>query len=432
MRTSQGKDTYQYEFFGPTVGPLGIMIGLPVVCYGLVYGCNRHSCLTWTWTDSTGTDFPSWPSGEKLFTWEAMGVFMMWMGFQIALHLVLPGQQVQGTVVDQKTQTRLTYKLTGLRNFIVTLGLVGYFGFYRRILNLGWAYDNYVPLMTASVCFSFALSVYLYARSFVPGRVLAKHGSISKQPVYEFFMGRELNPRIGPLDLKEFCELYPGLIGWIVLNLAMAHKQLTETGSVSASMVLVNIFQGIYVFDALYFERAILTTMDITTDGFGFMLAFGDLAWVPFTYTVQARILVTRSPVLSHMAILAIVILKIAGYVMFRGANSQKDLFRRDPTHPRVAHLKTLATKRGTKLIVSGWWGVSRHINYFGDWVMGLSWCLPVGWNSGIVPYFYAIYFAILLIHREQRDEESCREKYQSDYDRYCKIVPYRIIPFVY
>lgn len=39
-------------------------------------------------------------------------------------------------------------------------------------------------------------------------------------------------------------------------------------------------------------EKAILTTMDITTDGFGFMLAFGDLAWVPFTFTSCARYLV--------------------------------------------------------------------------------------------------------------------------------------------
>ena len=34
-------------------------------------------------------------------------------------------------------------------------------------------------------------------------------------------------------------------------------------------MVLVNIFQLIYVWDALFNEKAILTTMDITTDGFG-------------------------------------------------------------------------------------------------------------------------------------------------------------------
>lgn len=38
---------------------------------------------------------------------------------------------------------------------------------------------------------------------------------------------------------------------------------------------------------------------DITTDGFGFMLAFGDLAWVPFTYSLQARVLVDHPQV--HM-----------------------------------------------------------------------------------------------------------------------------------
>lgn len=42
-----------------------------------------------------------------------------------------------------------------------------------------------------------------------------------------------------------------------------------------------------YVADSLWFEPAILTTMDITTEGFGFMLAFGDLVWVPFTYCLQ-------------------------------------------------------------------------------------------------------------------------------------------------
>ena len=35
-------------------------------------------------------------------------------------------------------------------------------------------------------------------------------------------LGRELNPRIGSLDLKEFCELRPGLIGWCVLNLGLS------------------------------------------------------------------------------------------------------------------------------------------------------------------------------------------------------------------
>ena len=50
------------------------------------------------------------------------------------------------------------------------------------------------------------------------------------------------------------------------------------TGSVTAAMGLVCAFHALYVFDALACEPAILTTMDITTDGFGFMLAFGDIA----------------------------------------------------------------------------------------------------------------------------------------------------------
>lgn len=29
-----------------------------------------------------------------------------------------------------------------------------------------------------------------------------------------------------------------------------------------------------------------------------------------------------------------------------------------------------MQTKRGTKLLTSGWWGFSRHPNYFGDLIM--------------------------------------------------------------
>ena len=96
-------------------------------------------------------------------------------------------------------------------------------------------------------------------------------------------MGRELNPRLRGFDLKYFCELRPGLLGWAALDLGMVAKQVELHGHVSAPMVAVVGFQLLYVWDALFHERAILTTMDITTDGFGFMLAFGDLAWVPFT-----------------------------------------------------------------------------------------------------------------------------------------------------
>jgi len=42
---------------------------------------------------------------------------------------------------------------------------------------------------------------------------------------------------------------------------------------------------------------------------------------------------------------------------------------------------------------------------------MGLAWCLPTGFDTPIT-YFYVIYFAVLLIHRQRRDDEACAKKY--------------------
>lgn len=49
--------------------------------------------------------------------------------------------------------------------------------------------------------------------------------------------------RLGSFDLKVFCELRPGLIGWAVLNLGMMAKEKQVKGHVSTSMMLVNAFQ---------------------------------------------------------------------------------------------------------------------------------------------------------------------------------------------
>jgi len=281
-----------------------------------------------------------------------------------------------------------------------------------------------------SIVFSFILSTYLYAKSFAPGALLAKGGNTGNV-IYDYFIGRELNPRWGSFDWKCFCELRPGLIGWAVLNFGMAAKQYELHGHVSAPMALVCLFQGFYVWDSLMMERAILTTMDITTDGFGFMLAFGDLSWVPFIYSLQARYLVDHDPGLSALALAAITLLNFAGYTIFRMANSEKDAFRRDPKSPAVAHLKFINTKRGTRLLVSGWWGMARKINYTGDWMMGLAWCALTGCGT-VVTYFYAIYFAVLLVHRAGRDNHMCKEKYGDDWDKYKKAVPYVFIPGIY
>ena len=79
------------------------------------------------------------------------------------------------------------------------------------------------------------------------------------------------------------------------------------------------------------------------------------------------------------------------------------------------AGLQYMTTSSGRKLLTSGWWGRSRHPNYLGDWIMGWAWCLPCGFSTPI-PYFYVLYFAVLLWHRQLRDDDECRKKYGAEY----------------
>uniref|UniRef100_A0A7S4I4X0 Delta(14)-sterol reductase ERG24 n=1 Tax=Odontella aurita TaxID=265563 RepID=A0A7S4I4X0_9STRA len=437
---------FDYEFGGPA-GALATTLALPAVVLVLAHfasvGHVDLKTLQFLWVDPKSLHSILCPGcSEDLFILvKCTCGIAAWFLFQVALERCLPCELVKGPPLKDGSGTRLVYRINGHLAFWFTL-LVVEVGwpylegdgsgtwrvqFGRAPLTL--LYDFYTELALATIILCCGLSIYLYLRSFKTGLLLADGGN-SGNHFYDFFIGRELNPRWGSFDWKEFCELRPGLIGWALLNMAMMAKQYEKLGYISGSMILVNIFQFLYVWDGLYQERAILTTMDITTDGFGFMLVFGDLAWVPFTYSLQARYLVDHDPNLGLLALAAIVATNCLGYTIFRGANGQKDAFRRNPDAPEVSHLTYLQTKRGTRLLTSGWWGMARKINYTGDWIMGLSWCMVCGFES-IVPYYYAIYFAILLVHRSIRDDHMCRAKYGADWEKYKSLVPYRFIPGV-
>lgn len=51
---------------------------------------------------------------------------------------------------------------------------------------------------------------------------------------------------------------------------------------------------------------------------------------------------------------------------------------------------------------------------------------------SHLLPYFYILYFTMLLVHREARDEQQCLQKYGRAWHEYCRRVPYRILPYLY
>jgi delta14-sterol reductase len=333
--------------------------------------------------------------------------------------------------------------------------------------------DNYLQILTANNIISYALSIYVYIASFSvrPGnpekRELAAGGHTGNL-IYDFYIGRELNPRvklpfIPEIDIKEFCELRPGLLGWILMNCAFVAKQYRTFGFVTDSIVFITVVQAVYVLDSFIMESAVLTMIDLTTDGFGFMLAFGDLAWVPFMYSQQTRYLSVHPVSLGWAGTGSVMAVLVVGFTIFRLSNMQKNTFRTKPDDPSVAHLEYIQTKKGSRLLTSGWWGVARHINYLGDWIQAWPYSLPTGFSGYVVmtagssipgavkmldgreivqgpakywgmlfTYFYILYFAVLLIHRDGRDDEKCSRKYGEDWEKYKRLVKYRIIPGIY
>ncbi|KAM9339068.1 delta(14)-sterol reductase LBR [Symphorus nematophorus] len=372
---------------------------------------------------------PPLPPLETFWDTQALGFVILWVLFQALLYILPVGKLSDG--MPLRSGERLKYRTNGFFAIVVS-SLVVAAAVYQGV-DLTYIYSNFLQLATATFLISVLLSVYLYVRSryAAPGQLAL--GGNSGNVVYDFFKGRELNPRIKDFDLKFFCEMRPGLIGWCLINFAMALAEMKRQNldAPSYAMILVNLFQLLYVVDGLWNEEAILTTMDLMHDGFGFMLAFGDLVWVPFTYTLQAYYLVRHPNLLSLPAVAAIVTLKLVGFYIFRKSNSEKNAFRRNPSDPKLSYLKTIPTATGKSLLVSGWWGVVRHPNYLGDLIMALAWSLPCGF-SHLLPWYYMIYFIILLVHRDSRDMSECRRKYGSAWDEYCRTVRYRIIPRVY
>lgn len=106
------------------------------------------------------------------------------------------------------------------------------------------------------------------------------------------------------LSFLHFCDWHTALFASQSCSKGKHPTSLCESYNalqVSIEMVLINAFQLLYVLDGLWFEPSILTTMDITSEGFGFMLAFGDLVWLPFTYGLQAKYIAEHAPVrFSH------------------------------------------------------------------------------------------------------------------------------------
>ncbi len=338
----------------------------------------------------------------------------------LGLHLVVPGHWVDGYVIDPKTNKPLRYHLNGLRVFFLTIAAwaaLCWFGV------LPWdAFYVHRWEMFASAC---GLGLVFSAALVFPAPKV-------KNVFADFYLGRLDNPQAlnGRLDAKMW--LY--LIGAIMLALNLysftaAHVLMHRDDPSPGVFVSVGLF-SFFLIEYLNFEEVHLYTYDFMAEKVGFKLGWGCLTFYPFFYAVGLWSQADKPNPHSSVAWLILCgVIFFTGWSFARGANLQKFHFKRDPTRKFLGITPEALEGR---VLVNGFWGLSRHINYLGELLMASGITLALGFPGSWEPWLYPLYYVVLLFPRQHFDDLRCAAKYGPLWDAYVKRVPYKIIPFIY
>jgi len=302
---------------------LVIVLCCPLSTIAFWLSCEYFNCALSRLVEFSASElFSFFPT----FDLESFMIYFFWLVFQIFLYIVLPSPIAYGQITP--AGNLLPYKVNGFFAYMVTLFLY-VFGAYLGFFRMSIIHDHWGGLFIMTNIYGYFLSFFSYFKA----HLFPTHPDDCKftgSIVYDYFMGIELNPRIGKMfDFKLFHNGRPGIIAWSLINISNAAAQYYRFGKVTNSMMLVNYIQAVYVIDFFWNENRYLRTIDIAHDHFGFYLSWGDCVWLPFMYTLQGQYL-ARNPVELHWIVAVFVFLFAnAGYLIFRFANNQKDIVRK-------------------------------------------------------------------------------------------------------
>jgi delta14-sterol reductase len=351
---------------------------------------------------------------------------LIFVGFIVIMFVAtkfLPGIRCQGGSL-QADGTPKSYKLNGLILFITTTFVVAG-GTLLFDLSLAPLHKYFWYLFIVANLFAFTWTVILYI---VGKRAQEADTEPTLTKIFsDLWFGIELNPTWLGVDLKLFAY-QPSLIGLGLLNASFAYVQYETYGQVSLQMLMFQTFWWVYLASHYYFEECTLSMWDIIAEKFGFMLIWGDLVLVPFFYSIIGWFLVDKISPIPLAAIIGICLLYIFGLWLFRESNLQKHRFKKNPN---INIWGQPAQSLKGKLLISGWWGIGRKLNYSGEICLYLAIALTTGFNS-IIPYLLPLWLCLLLIHRAGRDEQRCRAKYGELWGKYCAKARFRLVPFLY
>ncbi|XP_075227041.1 uncharacterized protein LOC142327685 isoform X2 [Lycorma delicatula] len=298
-----------------------------------------------------------------------------------------------------------------------------------------------MPLLVGSLNISaFVLCIYLFAKGM---KKPEEPVEIERKPLlFLFYSGIELHPHLFHVQIKQLTNCRFGLILWQLLILAFFYTGYERYGLNYGSLVNC-LLQTIYLAKFYWWEAGYFWTLDIAHDKAGYYICWGCMVFVPAFYTYSSYYLVLHPPIISDYWSIIIFLFGLFSIVMNYRVDYEKQSFQNNHFNDnfklwgkKVKFISaTYSNAEGhvieTRLLTSGCWGIARHLNYFFELLIALSWSLP-GFGLGIHTFFYPIFMLYLLIHRCYRDEKRCKEKYGVAYLEYCNKVRYRIVPYIF
>lgn len=185
----------------------------------------------------------------------AWKIYCSFFLIEAAFYCFLPGVQGYGKPLEHEGGKQLKYHCSAVWSFYITilmtaaLHFTGTFPLYTVI-------DEFGPILSVAIISGILVAIAAYISAWFRG---AQH-RMTGYFVYDFFMGSELNPRMGPLDFKMFFMVR---IPWFILfiiSCATAAKQYELYGYISAEVMFLVGAHFLYANACAKGEECIMTT----------------------------------------------------------------------------------------------------------------------------------------------------------------------------
>jgi len=399
------------------------------------------------WATAVGLDgsilqlatMEGWAKFKAILPWPtlaAAGIIAIFFVVELLLLLFLPGEVKHGAVTPRGNHP--SYRLNGVPAFFATHALF-WAGVGLGLYPASIIYDHYGSLLSTLCVFALGFCGFLWWKA--KHRPSSSDVTITGNPLFDYFQGMELHPRLFGVDLKQLCNCRLSLMGWSVIIVSFAAKQHSLYGQVSNGMIVSVVLQLAYLLKFYAWEGGYFASLDIMHDRFGFYICWGVLCWVPTLYTLGTLYLVTHPVEMSFLTAAALLAFGLGALWMNYAADLQRQRVRATQGRAQVwgkqpklieARYRTGDGQDRTNLLLaSGYWGLARHFHYVPELALALAWTLPAGFTH-VLPYFYFIFLTILLVDRAGRDDRRCEAKYGEAWCEYRRAVPYKILPGVY